>query len=298
LKPRPALLDSSGPLYERVRHVLERMALSRPLDDDTPLPPEPRLMEEFGVSRGTLRRAVEELTRDGLLSAEQGRGTYVNHEERVRRVVWQRLEPVARPDSRFDLDLRRFVPDFADRERAEAAVVELEAWSSSGTIFIAPDNSLEHLRELALEAGKRVLVPTFGLRRGFVLLDGGILDPGDRALAATLDGMERFGRRFGPADVRSVQRVDAVVTGATAITIDGRHIGGGQRYLALEWALLEQLDVVDSTVPVIGVVHDCQVIDELVRADPDCIVDLVVTPTRLVRCREGGTVTQLRRRRV
>jgi DNA-binding transcriptional regulator YhcF (GntR family) len=233
LKPRPVLPDSSGPLYERVRHVLERMALSRPLDDDTPLPPEPRLMEEFGVSRGTLRRAVEELTRDGLLSAEQGRGTYVNHEERVRRVVWQRLETVARPDSRFDLDLRRFVPDFADRERAEAAVVELEAWSASGTIFIAPDNSLEHLRELALEAGKRVLVPTFGLRRGFVLLDGGILDPGERALAATLDGMERFGRRFGPADVRSVQRVDAVVTGATAITVDGRHIGGGQRYLAL-----------------------------------------------------------------
>jgi 5-formyltetrahydrofolate cyclo-ligase len=50
-------------------------------------------------------------------------------------------------------------------------------------------------------------------------------------------------------------------------------------------------------VPVIGVVHDCQVIDEIVRADPDCLVDLIVTPTRLVRCREGGTVSELRRRR-
>ncbi|MCU1373989.1 MAG: 5-formyltetrahydrofolate cyclo-ligase [Actinomycetia bacterium] len=254
-------------------------------------------MEEFGISRGTLRRAIEELTRDGLLSAEQGRGTYVNQEERVRRVVWQRLETVARPDSRFDLDLRRFVPDFADRERAEAAVIELDTWSGSETVFIAPDNSLERLRELALAAGKRVLVPTFGLQRGFVLLDGGILDTGERALAATLDGMERFGRKVGPGELRSVGRVDTVVTGATAITMDGRHIGGGQRYLALEWSLLERLDVVDATVPVIGVVHDCQVIDELVQADPDCLVDLIVTPTRIIRCREGGTITPLRRRR-
>jgi len=71
------LADSSGPLYERVRQTLERMALGRPLHDDTPLPPEPALMDTLGVSRGTLRRAIEELTRDGLLVAEQGRGTFV-----------------------------------------------------------------------------------------------------------------------------------------------------------------------------------------------------------------------------
>jgi DNA-binding GntR family transcriptional regulator len=89
VKPRPLLADSSGPLYERVRQTLERMALGRPLHDDTALPPEPALMDTLGVSRGTLRRAIEELTRDGLLVAEQGRGTFVDPEERVRRVVWK-----------------------------------------------------------------------------------------------------------------------------------------------------------------------------------------------------------------
>jgi DNA-binding GntR family transcriptional regulator len=67
------------------------MVLARDLSDSTPLPTEPNLMELFGVSRGTLRRAIEELVRDGLLSAEQGRGTFVVQEERVRRVVSSRF---------------------------------------------------------------------------------------------------------------------------------------------------------------------------------------------------------------
>ena len=249
------------------------------------------------MSRGTLRRAVDELVRDGLLQAEQGRGTFVNQEERVRRVVWDRLAEVARPDSRFDVDLRLFVPDYADRERADRAIIGLDVWKNAATIFLAPDNSLERLRMRALEEEKRLLVPTFGLRRGFVLLDGSIIDPAKRALAATLDGMERLGRRIGPADLRRVGRVDALVTGATAVTVDGRHIGGGQRYLAVEWALLQQQGALDAKASVVASVHDCQVVDEPIEVDPDCIVDLIVTPTRVIRCREGGTVSPLRRRR-
>jgi GntR family phosphonate transport system transcriptional regulator len=42
------------------------------------LPPELELAERFGVNRHTLRRAIAALARDGLLRAEQGRGTFVN----------------------------------------------------------------------------------------------------------------------------------------------------------------------------------------------------------------------------
>src|SRR5579871_2768827 len=111
---RPALRHASAhaPLYERVRLELTRIALERALTDTSPLPAEPRLMEQFGVSRGTLRRAVDALVREGVLYTEQGRGTFVNQEERVRRVVFDHLAAVAVPDSRSDLDLRSFVPDF------------------------------------------------------------------------------------------------------------------------------------------------------------------------------------------
>ena len=42
------------------------------------IPAESRLQAEFGVSRITVRRAVDELAREGILLKEQGRGTYVS----------------------------------------------------------------------------------------------------------------------------------------------------------------------------------------------------------------------------
>jgi GntR family transcriptional regulator len=47
------------------------------LPELTLLPPEPVLCAEYGVSRITLRRAVDGLVADGHLVREQGRGTYV-----------------------------------------------------------------------------------------------------------------------------------------------------------------------------------------------------------------------------
>jgi 5-formyltetrahydrofolate cyclo-ligase len=255
-------------------------------------------MELFGVSRGTLRRAIEELVRDGLLSAEQGRGTFVVQEERVRRVVWQLLSEVARPDSRFDLDLSQYVPDFAGSNLAHKRVMKRDEWRQADVIFCAPDNSIEQLRLSALNAGKKILVPTYGLQRGFILLDGVKIPTTDHALAATLDGMERFGKRLGPADLRQAGVIELVVTGATAVTTDGRHIGGGQRYLALEWMMMKQLGVLSPNALVFAVVHDCQVVDEMVEAEPDCLLDLICTNSQEIDVWEPQVAAPSKLRRI
>ncbi|MGV9869264.1 GntR family transcriptional regulator [Rhodococcus koreensis] len=52
----------------------------------TKLPSEPVLCEEYGVSRITVRRAVDELIREGLLVREQGRGTFVTEPKYVQQV--------------------------------------------------------------------------------------------------------------------------------------------------------------------------------------------------------------------
>ena len=44
----------------------------------TKLPPENDLAKLFGVSRITIRRALGELEREGLILREQGRGTFIN----------------------------------------------------------------------------------------------------------------------------------------------------------------------------------------------------------------------------
>jgi GntR family transcriptional regulator len=65
----------TGPKYLSVREHLRRRVTALP--ERTLLPPEPVLCAEYGVSRITLRRAIDGLVADGHLVREQGRGTYV-----------------------------------------------------------------------------------------------------------------------------------------------------------------------------------------------------------------------------
>lgn len=63
------------PKYAQVREAVQELLEGQPAG--TALPPERSLCERFGVSRVTLRRAVDDLVRDGLLVRRQGSGTYV-----------------------------------------------------------------------------------------------------------------------------------------------------------------------------------------------------------------------------
>ena len=63
------------PLYERIEKQLRRR-LDDASDGD-PFPSEPRLAEEFGVSRMTVRAALAALERDGILERVPGRGSFV-----------------------------------------------------------------------------------------------------------------------------------------------------------------------------------------------------------------------------
>ncbi|MFT3942551.1 MAG: GntR family transcriptional regulator [Ancrocorticia sp.] len=68
------------------KYVVVRDALVRRVRGASPgdqLPTEPELCAEFGISRITLRRAVEELIDEGLLVREQGRGTFVTDPKRA-----------------------------------------------------------------------------------------------------------------------------------------------------------------------------------------------------------------------
>lgn len=66
-----------APRYHQVRAALRRRIEDGEWQAGERIPPEPLLMKEFGVSRGTVRQAVDALVRHGLLQREQGRGTFV-----------------------------------------------------------------------------------------------------------------------------------------------------------------------------------------------------------------------------
>ena len=66
-----------SPLYEQVKQaVLAALAQGEWKQGDA-IPPEKLLAERFGVSIGTLRKAIDELAAENILVRHQGRGTYV-----------------------------------------------------------------------------------------------------------------------------------------------------------------------------------------------------------------------------
>lgn len=70
-RPPPA------PLYQRVYGVIYRRIQTGQYPTGSALSTEERLASEFGVSKATVRQAVGELVKRGLVVRQQGRGTFV-----------------------------------------------------------------------------------------------------------------------------------------------------------------------------------------------------------------------------
>ena len=74
----PSLFHNSPvPRYAQIAGVLRQRIARGRWRAGQKLPTLPELMQEFDVARVTVRQAVELLAREGLLSAERGRGTFV-----------------------------------------------------------------------------------------------------------------------------------------------------------------------------------------------------------------------------
>ncbi len=75
---QPIAPDAAGmPLYRAVKRALLQAIESGACTPGAALPSETELGQAFGVSIGTLRRAVDELAAEHILVRRQGRGTFV-----------------------------------------------------------------------------------------------------------------------------------------------------------------------------------------------------------------------------
>jgi 5-formyltetrahydrofolate cyclo-ligase len=202
----------------------------------------------------------------------------------VRQRIWSRLYAVALPDSRFHLNFAEVIPDFVGSARATDRVAALPCYASGGYAFITPDNCLVDLRRRLLEAGKTIVVSTYGIYRGFVLLEPAMVPKGQELFAAWLDGLEHFGRPITLAEIARRGRFDFMVTGASAVSRDGIRFGKGHGFFDLEWGMFTDLGIADEATPVVAVVHDVQLVDDRLHPSPtDIIVDYVATPSMLHR---------------
>lgn len=70
--------QSKSPLYQQIYQLLRQKILSGQWQAGDMLPSENELIEQYQVSRATVRQALEELVSDGLIQRRQGKGTYVS----------------------------------------------------------------------------------------------------------------------------------------------------------------------------------------------------------------------------
>jgi GntR family transcriptional regulator len=78
-------LDTTIPLYVQLSDLFRGRIARGDWPVGMRIPSLEQLMASFGVSRMTLRQAIDVLQREGLLSAERGRGTFVSASPRTDR---------------------------------------------------------------------------------------------------------------------------------------------------------------------------------------------------------------------
>ena len=76
-------IDHEGrvPVYRQVAEILRGQIVSGELAPDRPLPSKVTLRQRFGVSQGSIERALVVLKAEGLVVTVTGRGIYVLPEE-------------------------------------------------------------------------------------------------------------------------------------------------------------------------------------------------------------------------
>lgn len=90
------------PLYEQVADTLRRAITRGDLAPGDAVPSEAELREQHGVSRDTIRKALHQLTQEGLLTAGQGRVRHVRSYAPLRWVLSGFESQMSDPDDQLD----------------------------------------------------------------------------------------------------------------------------------------------------------------------------------------------------
>lgn len=111
----PATNVGFKPLYSQVREEIVRRLADGMWQPGAMLPSEQELARTLGVSQGTVRKALDALTSEGILVRRQGRGTFVAEFE----------------ESRILFQFFRLAPDAGDRLFPNSVVLNRTSGSAS-----------------------------------------------------------------------------------------------------------------------------------------------------------------------
>ncbi|SFL19157.1 GntR family transcriptional regulator [Shimia haliotis] len=190
LQPKEWLGRTSGPRYVQLRHRLEEGISSGVLPPNSSLPPEREIAEITELSRVTVRKAIQELVKQGAIEQRQGSGSFV-------RAPVEKVEQSLSHLTSFTEDMKRRGKDTTSK------------WLERGVFMPSPDevvalglaagDSVSRIYRLR-EAGGQPMA----LERASLPLD--ILPNPTEVTTSLYAVLERNGMR----PVRAVQKISAI----------------------------------------------------------------------------------------
>lgn len=181
------------PLYLQVRDLMVRRLASGAWRPGKSLPNEFQLADEFGVSQGTVRKALDELAAQNLLDRRQGKGTFVA-QHTAQRALFHFFHLVADSGERALPGARMLSLGRAKADRQEAAQLGLK----TGALVVR----LKRLRLL----GKRV-----ALQERITLPGALFANFTDRLPVDVPNELYRYyEERYGVTVARAVEKLKAV----------------------------------------------------------------------------------------
>ena len=137
---------STRPLYLQVRDALAERIASAEWKPSAVIPNEGDLAREFGVSSGTMRKALDLLEAERLLTRRQGRGTFVNDQASA--------ELAVRYSNIRALDGEHVGGEVHVLDVAEAAVTEVEC----ARLHLRTHERVHRIRRLRLSEGEPYMI--------------------------------------------------------------------------------------------------------------------------------------------
>jgi GntR family transcriptional regulator len=132
---KAAVTPSFRPLYEQIKILLTQSLVAGEWKPGEAIPSEIELASRFGVSQGTVRKAIDELASENILMRRQGKGTFV----------------ASHSEPSYQYRFLRVTPDSGEKLHPQNLFFALERGKASG----------EAARALGLKPGS----PTMGFKR-------------------------------------------------------------------------------------------------------------------------------------
>jgi len=204
MNEKVASIPSYQPLYGQIKALLVGSLASGEWKPGQMIPSESELASRFGVSQGTVRKAIDELATDNLLLRRQGRGTFVaSHAEDRHSTRFLRLRAA---DDSVEAHQSRLISCRTGTASRHAAVM-LQLDEGAPVIEV---------RRLLLFGGKPLIHDHMVLpAQAFEGLDAAVIEAWEGT------SYSLFESRFGVRLIRATERLRAVLPPAEVAEVMG-----------------------------------------------------------------------------